>query len=685
MPKAASPTLSRRDDLGKPSDSKDELLALMALTKQDGGDDHFKEWYELFLRRRAAYVNNPAPATRLTYRKVCQAFIDIFGRKAEYADDPKLVAVCIKYLRLFKDPSQLLAFFEAYNIGRRTEKYYVALGLYYEFDQKDLQMAARTYDQGLALLPTSSHGRLLKEKKRLLLAQMRTQSSGQQNDIGAGPEKPHNSLLLGDITTDQERPYVGILDDVTSPEEQRLYEFYNNKRVDVLTKQNYNPYLLMQVDECIVSFMVHLLAPLRSLIVYSASSSSELITSTEEAMFIPYFERPVLRFIEETDDFSAVLAPDTSMTVCSGVLLSLIEEVGCGAFGKVFKAELVEAKSLARTLVGVKFFTRKKDQFEMQHQDFCIINSSLLREAYALAIVETRIRHQHHCFTDYVGPAEAHSQKDSQRRQTVILNNRLTTRLMCVILNSRGRGAICMEYLSGMSMLSLCKRHSSRVNQGLTCLPESLIIWFAYKMIEALRQIHSCHVVHTDVKVDNWIVTVRDHDLSVYGQRNSRNSFTSTSFETEHKICMPILCDLGKAIDLELLSVGSYPVFITKKALSSVTPTPIVTDTWSFEPDISGAAACIFFIITGKSIKQYDLSVSSVGNVTVSLPNRRQWKKYPQFSYLLSRLYAFSCSGAQTFKQQVADVLEFETELMNYLKPYIDTTDTLEFTDMLGA
>ncbi|EFO64412.1 Kinase [Giardia lamblia P15] len=377
------------------------------------------------------------------------------------------------------------------------------------------------------------------------------------------------------------------------------------------------------------------------------------------------------------------------------ILLTLTELLGAGAFGKVFAADALHSARPGHLVkVAVKFFTRKKDSIsvEIGEHAVCAISTSFLREIYSLSALTLRLA-------------------DS-------LSDCLYTRFIASIVNNQGLGAFVMEYIPGVTLFELCKQCYDRVERGLTCLPEDVILWISYLMIKTVKTFHEANIVHTDIKVDNWLITIST-DPTLLGflkgkkEKEKANlkqhvaAYSTVKLETQNcfskaekhvppksetdfdltddnEFLVPVACDFGKAIDASLFTLNDVPVQFHYTSMSVVTPCPIVEKHWLYEPDYSGIASCIWYMIIGTSVKASDLSVHRVDGertVEVSLPSKRYWRHVDLFTSLLSQLFSFSTDTCESYSMQKQRLSDFTNRLLGLIEDSINFPEVVQFTE----
>ncbi|KWX13142.1 Kinase [Giardia duodenalis assemblage B] len=377
------------------------------------------------------------------------------------------------------------------------------------------------------------------------------------------------------------------------------------------------------------------------------------------------------------------------------ILLTLTELLGAGAFGKVFAADALHSSRPDQLVkVAVKFFTRKKDSIvvEIGERAVCAISTSFLREIYSLSALTLRLA-------------------DS-------LSDCLYTRFIASIVNNQGLGAFVMEYIPGVTLFELCKQCYDRSERGLTCLPEDVILWISYLMIKTVKTFHEANIVHTDIKVDNWLVTVSTDamlsgSLKRKGERSGRSAKQKarahstikqeaewceheaekhpalkreedSDYGEDNEFLVPVACDFGKAVDASLFTLNDVAVRFHYTSMSVVTPCPIVEKHWLYEPDYSGVASCIWYMITGTSVKPSDLSVhriDGVRTVEVALPSKRYWKHVDLLTSLLSQLFSFSTDMCESYSTQRRFLSDFTGRLLKLIESAIEFSEVVQFTE----
>ncbi|XP_076989840.1 mitotic checkpoint serine/threonine-protein kinase BUB1 isoform X2 [Tamandua tetradactyla] len=118
-------------------------------------------------------------------------------------------------------------------------------------------------------------------------------------------------------------------------------------------------------------------------------------------------------------------------------------------------------------------------------------------------------------------------------------------------------------------------------------MPQALVICFAVRMLDMVEQIHSCEIVHGDIKPDNFIL----------GDR-----FLEQSDGDDGSSAGLALIDLGQGIDMKLFPEGA--AFTARCETSGFQCVEMLSGKpWSYQVDYFGVAASVYCMLFGTYMK----------------------------------------------------------------------------------
>ncbi|KAL1786667.1 mitotic checkpoint serine serine/threonine-protein kinase BUB1 isoform X2 [Sigmodon hispidus] len=116
-------------------------------------------------------------------------------------------------------------------------------------------------------------------------------------------------------------------------------------------------------------------------------------------------------------------------------------------------------------------------------------------------------------------------------------------------------------------------------------MPQALVITFAIRILYMLQQVHSCEIIHADIKPDNFILGHRFLELDDDDFANGL-----------------ALIDLGQSIDMKLFPKGT--AFTGKCETSGFQcPEMLSNKPWNYQVDYYGVAATIYCMLFGTYMK----------------------------------------------------------------------------------
>ncbi|NXN51760.1 BUB1 kinase, partial [Rynchops niger] len=116
-------------------------------------------------------------------------------------------------------------------------------------------------------------------------------------------------------------------------------------------------------------------------------------------------------------------------------------------------------------------------------------------------------------------------------------------------------------------------------------MPQALVIYFAVKILYMVEELHSCKIIHGDIKPDNFIL----------GERQFLDNDVCDIDGLSHGLT---LIDLGQSIDMKLFPEGT--AFTAKCETSGFQCVEMLTQKpWNYQTDYFGIAATIYCMLFG--------------------------------------------------------------------------------------
>ncbi|NXF67955.1 BUB1 kinase, partial [Ciccaba nigrolineata] len=116
-------------------------------------------------------------------------------------------------------------------------------------------------------------------------------------------------------------------------------------------------------------------------------------------------------------------------------------------------------------------------------------------------------------------------------------------------------------------------------------MPQALAIYFAVKILYMVEELHSCKIIHGDIKPDNFIL----------GERQFLDNDTCDIDSLSHGLT---LIDLGQSIDMKLFPEGT--AFTAKCETSGFQCIEMLTQKpWNYQTDYFGIAATVYCMLFG--------------------------------------------------------------------------------------
>ncbi|XP_074024551.1 mitotic checkpoint serine/threonine-protein kinase BUB1 [Numenius arquata] len=115
-------------------------------------------------------------------------------------------------------------------------------------------------------------------------------------------------------------------------------------------------------------------------------------------------------------------------------------------------------------------------------------------------------------------------------------------------------------------------------------MPQALVIYFAVKILYMVEELHSCKIIHGDIKPDNFILGERFLDNDTCDIDGLSHGLT--------------LIDLGQSIDMKLFPEGT--AFTAKCETSGFQCIEMLTQKpWNYQTDYFGIAATVYCMLFG--------------------------------------------------------------------------------------
>ncbi|KAM9655575.1 mitotic checkpoint serine/threonine-protein kinase BUB1 isoform 4-T4 [Morphnus guianensis] len=115
-------------------------------------------------------------------------------------------------------------------------------------------------------------------------------------------------------------------------------------------------------------------------------------------------------------------------------------------------------------------------------------------------------------------------------------------------------------------------------------MPQALVVYFAVKILYMVEELHSCKIIHGDIKPDNFILGERFLDNDTCDIDGLSHGLT--------------LIDLGQSIDMKLFPEGT--AFTAKCETSGFQCIEMLTQKpWNYQTDYFGIAATVYCMLFG--------------------------------------------------------------------------------------
>ncbi|NXN09021.1 BUB1 kinase, partial [Indicator maculatus] len=170
-------------------------------------------------------------------------------------------------------------------------------------------------------------------------------------------------------------------------------------------------------------------------------------------------------------------------------------------------------------------------------------------------------------------------------------------------------------------------------------MPQALVIYFAVKILYMVEELHSCKIIHGDIKPDNFILgEFLDND-------------TCDIDGLSHGLT---LIDLGQSIDMKLFPEGT--AFTTKCETSGFQCVEMLTQRpWNYQTDYFGIAATVYCMLFGSYMQvKNENGVWKPGGTFRRLANAELWKEF--FESMLNIPSCHSLPSLGALRQRLKDL-----------------------------
>ncbi|KFW92922.1 Mitotic checkpoint serine/threonine-protein kinase BUB1, partial [Phalacrocorax carbo] len=145
-------------------------------------------------------------------------------------------------------------------------------------------------------------------------------------------------------------------------------------------------------------------------------------------------------------------------------------------------------------------------------------------------------------------------------------------------------------------------------------MPQALVIYFAVKILYMVEELHSCKIIHGDIKPDNFILGERFLDNDTCDIDGLSHGLT--------------LIDLGQSIDMTLFPEGT--AFTAKCETSGFQCIEMLTQKpWNYQTDYFGIAATVYCMLFGTYMQvKNENGIWKPEGAFRRLANAELWKEF---------------------------------------------------------
>ncbi|NXN97511.1 BUB1 kinase, partial [Rhinopomastus cyanomelas] len=171
-------------------------------------------------------------------------------------------------------------------------------------------------------------------------------------------------------------------------------------------------------------------------------------------------------------------------------------------------------------------------------------------------------------------------------------------------------------------------------------MPQALVIFFAVKILHMVEELHSCKIIHGDIKPDNFIL----------GERQFLDNDSCDIDGLSHGLT---LIDLGQSIDMQLFPEGT--AFTGKCETSGFQCIEMLTQKpWNYQTDYFGVAATVYCMLFGSYMRvKNENGVWKPEGAFRRLANLELWKEF--FETLLNIPSCHSLPSLAALRRKLRD------------------------------
>ncbi|XP_009981134.1 PREDICTED: mitotic checkpoint serine/threonine-protein kinase BUB1, partial [Tauraco erythrolophus] len=171
-------------------------------------------------------------------------------------------------------------------------------------------------------------------------------------------------------------------------------------------------------------------------------------------------------------------------------------------------------------------------------------------------------------------------------------------------------------------------------------MPQALVIYFAVKILYMVEELHSCKIIHGDIKPDNFILGERFLDNDTCDIDGLSHGLT--------------LIDLGQSIDMKLFPEGT--AFTAKCETSGFQCIEMLTQKpWNYQTDYFGIAATVYCMLFGTYMQvKNENGVWKPEGAFRRLANAEVWKEFFESMLNIPQCHSLPALGA--LRQKLKDL-----------------------------